>query len=349
MAVAALAALAVTAVPTLGKSKSTAGRVGGVAVGGFGVHVAAGHERDEVELRDVGRIASRLLGLDTASVGAVDSAATLPTGDVLDGPDACLVIAVDGLDVASLASFSAPFLREQFAGAHLSLAPTRFFGVGVEGDGHDVKLGTALSYGRTSLTQLLRAQHPEAVVVAASNDAALVRAARPTIAVHDESVGELELFKSVAARVGAVAAADDAPDIVVLAVSEVRRAAGNKEALEKAVEALDAALPDIIESVQAVYGGRVATQIVLLGNALTDEHARLLQDATGNNTNPGTAATIVPLDFLRTNEIADYLLISWTAVFLIIFLLLLFICVPWASPLDPILYSSLAREDTKED
>mmetsp|Transcript_20316 Transcript_20316/g.33215 ORF Transcript_20316/g.33215 Transcript_20316/m.33215 type:complete len:130 (-) Transcript_20316:2655-3044(-) len=104
------------------------------------------------------------------------------------------------------------------------------------------------------------------------------------------------------------------------------------------VKQLDATLESLIASYNKSYDGRLAYQIVLLGEPVNN--GRLLQEEAG---------TATPKSGLATNEDVAYVLISWTSFVLFFIIFLLFWCIPWSSPLDPLLYSGLAREDVKRD
>ncbi|GBG34268.1 Hypothetical Protein FCC1311_104922 [Hondaea fermentalgiana] len=308
-----------------------------LAVSGFGVHQEA--SKRAAPLQDVTAVTARLLGLDVALDRAVPVA-----GDVLNRPKGCVILTLEGVGLEDLDETETPNLFAAFADKAIRLANPRRWSV-CESAG-DVKLSHAFSYQRTPLATLLQTQFPKSTLIAASADEGMAQTVMPDEAFPvDASTAEMEAFAAIAAELDVETLRDAEPDVVVLPVSSLRSLEDAQEAFKSALAEIDAAVPKVLEAFQTAFADRAAVQIVLLGKSIpAHHHARLLQESTDDDSNSTSSAL-----YFSTDEIADYLIMSWTSVILFVFMLMVFICVPWSDDLDPVLFSGLQQDDGKKE
>jgi len=329
-----------------------AARSGGLAVTGFGVR-SESSAGERAELGDVAAVAGQLLGLDLASRNGMTRVPV--SGDLMKRPKVCVVIAVDGLAMEDITAMELGNLDRIFEGA---VGGARFFhepkmfSIPTEEDVEMThpKLTKALSHGKSTFAQALQHQFPGAMVISAGGSASMVYAL-PTgeVRIPQPDEDEVTMFQKLASELDETKTRDSEPDMIVLSVSEIERAreeGKETETIKSVAEKFDTALPAVMHGFDKAYGGRAAFQIVLLGDAVhASVHDRLLQSTDGNSNSTHSNRTRRFSD----EEIADYLIQSWTAVVLAVFTLLIFLCIPWGQELDPMLYASLGKEDTKKD
>mmetsp|Transcript_15111 Transcript_15111/g.24348 ORF Transcript_15111/g.24348 Transcript_15111/m.24348 type:complete len:340 (+) Transcript_15111:163-1182(+) len=309
-----------------------------LSVSGFGVHQSSSSSASSAPLQDVSAVAARLLGLDVPLDRSISFA-----GDLFARPTACVVLAIENVGLGDLSGAAdLPNLRSSFAEASaVALEQPRKWSLAA--DAADVKLAHALSYGRARFANILRAQFPDSLVVTAGSDEAMMSAVGPAEAFYGAGE-EVETFLQAAEMLDSAKAVDEAPDFVVLPVGQFKEENGEAERIKK-LEAFDKRVPEVVKAFQDKFGQRAAVQIVLLGKSMPAcDHGRLLLESNSSSSN----STSSELTY-TTNQIADYLLMSWTSVVLFLFLLMFFLCVPWSDELDPILYSGLQQDDAKKE
>jgi len=136
----------------------------------------------------------------------------------------------------------------------------------------------------------------------------------------------LSLPKDVSELVSQEIALDEVPDMLSVSLN----VAG------MTVEAVDAGVAKMVADLNKLYDGKVVFEIAAFDRAITPSR-RVLQETSNSSLVQTTALN------------HTFLIQLWTCVLLLVFIFLLFICVPWSNELDPILYSGLAREETKQD
>jgi len=276
-----------------------AGR-GSVSTGGYEVHQSFSSET--FDLSAVGSIARRLVGAFNGEV-----ALNLPTGDLFKRPSACLIIAVDGLN-----EDDDVVLKEN--SILLDIPKDLTF---------KEKLNDMLLSNGVQIDKILEAEFPGSVLVQ-NNEPQLPPSAEAAFK------GELASFNSI--KISKSVAQDSSPDIILLSISTAARF-GNSDSVLKMI---NTAIPEIIRGFNTTYKGKLAYQLVLLGESASVSSRREL------------LISPVVLVFVPFGK-EQYLLMSWVTVVAIFLLYAIFCCIPWADDLDPLLYASLARDDLKKE
>jgi len=321
-----------------------------VSVGGFGVHVP--ETESNGRLSDVAGIAARILG--AGGDLEILSKEELPTGDLFNRAKLCAIFVLDGIDIEFVDSISDK-IPELAKMVRPSKGLVNIQGVDEQQEyvalGVEPKLTKAFSVGPYSLKSLLASKFPKPIVISASLNKHVADSVMPDFAHTGQGTTvdeELDLFGATLAKnLDGDTTKDESPDVIVLTLSSLRAMVtdGNQEGVEKGLVRLNSELPRIVQKLNQKYNNRVATMTVVMGSFMPTTESvshRSLLDAAPNKT------TIAQLS-KATDEIADFILMLWIPIILALLLVIIFLCVPWSTELDPLLYSSLGRGDTKRD
>lgn len=284
---------------------------GAISVEGFGVRKPSiSATKVHANPSDVDTIAARLLGLDVeASIGKEH----LPTGDVFRRPKMCLIVLVNGVtqDVVVSSQNNAPYLQSLFADDSKFVLP----------------LDDAQNTITFDLKKALTGQFEQSMF-----------AERFLFSSVDKDVEQLERIVKTYKESYKNLVNDEFPDIEVIEINSLADNEG--QALTDGIQKIDKALQELNNELSKIYNGKLATQTVLFSG-----HNRADRRLQAEDTNKTTYKT----KFLSASKGQDFLLHVWVSVTFIVIIYMVFCCIPWANELDPILYSSLGREDNKED
>ncbi len=307
----ALLALLAQAAAERGVDKIVGG-LGAIAVEGFGVvDTQQRKEESKATLEDVGAVAARLAGIELPlAVDATDGDSEQVSLPTGDvfSPPKNVVVVL--VDGVSVQEVAAQPVDE------VPLLHRLFVGAGAK---------------PVAIAQNGEASHRQVLASLLSVGAEI----SPDTVGADTEMSQLEQFSKTAIARGAT--------VVVLRVQSLRVA--KDQALALGLQSLDSSISRAV----SLLGSETATQVVLLGDQpLRDADLVLLGRRNLDDKNGSKDGTEASLVFYEQSLNEGFLIEVWTAVILILFVMLLFCCVQWADELDPMLYASLPKED-KED